>query len=231
MEQNLAMLNEPFPSEVVEKKEGFDYIPHPYVTARLNEVLGVGSWSFVLLETHWIREEDTVVCHGKLTALIDGVWVHKEQWGGQRVNRKRRNADGTPGDIVDISNDYKGAASDALKKCATLLGVGEELMMHPKKPTGQPSGPVVARSVDPRYTQPPQKDASPEQLDAVMLERGRRQEGWATIARVLEGKGLGVLPKEPAAAQKAVLEHLAKLTYVEAGALLQVLLSLPLKGG
>lgn len=222
MEQNLALLNEPFHRDIIEVKEGFDYIPHPYVTARLNEALGVGNWSFVIVETHWLKEEDTVVCHGKLTALIDTVWIHKEQWGGQRANRKRRNADGTPGEIVDISNDYKGAASDALKKCATLFGVGEELMMHPKK-TAQP--------LRPQQTGPLQKTATPEQVEQMLAERGRRQDGWPTIVRVLEGKGLGQLPKEPQAAQKLVLDQLQKLTYVEAGALLQVLLSLPLKGG
>lgn len=130
-EQKLDLLNEPFPRDIIEQKGGFDYIPHPYVTERLNMALGVGAWSFRVLETTWAKEVDEVLVHGELTAVIAGERVVKEQWGGQKINKNR------DGKIVELANDFKGAASDALKKCATLLGVGEELYMQGHKPPKQ----------------------------------------------------------------------------------------------
>jgi hypothetical protein len=161
--QNLALLNQAFPKDILEQKElggrTFDFVPHSFVTARLNEALGVGGWSFEARETQWVKELDTVLVLGRLTAHINGERVVKEQWGGQIINRKKVKPDGTPGDIVELTNDFKGATSDALRKCASLLGVGEELYMNGHK------APKQEQTASHQQSQPvaPPKPAAPAQ--------------------------------------------------------------------
>lgn len=229
--QELAMLNKPFDRGIIEQKSGFDYIPHPYVTERLNQALGVDGWSFEIKSTEVIKELDTIVVLGRLTAHIGDQIVLKEQYGGQTINRKKRLQDGTPGDIVDISNDFKGAASDALKKCATLLGVGEELYMQGHKPpqneqggqggqsSGQPAG-------QPRTGNP----ASQKQIELILDERKKRQNGWESIQKVLNTKGMPSLEgKEKEEAAATATEYLSKLSSKEASDLITALKALPFK--
>lgn len=94
----------------------FTYIPGPEVIERLNACLGYGGWSYEVLDAFHYPADDPryVVAKGRLTAL-DATYV---QFGGQSVNRTKADA------IIDLADDYKGAASDAMKKCAQHIGVG-----------------------------------------------------------------------------------------------------------
>jgi Rad52/22 family double-strand break repair protein len=94
------------------------------VASRLNHVLGVGQWSFNVIQYALVPEADEIVALGELRAIIDGEWVSRQQFGGQKI--KRVKATGMPSNLAD---DHKGAATDALKKCASLLGVGLYLMV------------------------------------------------------------------------------------------------------
>ena len=51
----------------------------------------------------------------------------RQQFGSQKIKRSR--SSGTP---LDIGFDLKGASTDALKKCASLIGVG--LYLWKKEP-------------------------------------------------------------------------------------------------
>ncbi len=111
------ILTRPFPAELVKQREGqggkmLSYLETHSVIARLNE--GCDAWSFEIVE-HQILEDEVVVV-AKLTA--DG--VIKTAFGGSRITRDR-------GKPVSIADDLKAAGSDALKKAASLLGVGLEL--------------------------------------------------------------------------------------------------------
>ena len=88
------------------------YIEGAAVIARLNEALD-GSWSFEVIEYKLF--EDEIVVLGKLTA--NG--IIKSQFGSTKITRNR-----DTGDPVSLGDDLKAASTDALKKCATLLGVG-----------------------------------------------------------------------------------------------------------
>jgi hypothetical protein len=55
------------------------------------------------------------------------VWI-KEAWGSQEI--KWRTDDGT---MLNLGNDKKGAASDALKKCAELMGVALDISLMATK--------------------------------------------------------------------------------------------------
>jgi Rad52/22 family double-strand break repair protein len=96
-----------------------EYVTGEQVVSRLNLVLGPDGWSFRVLEHGYHQEADEFWCLGEIAATIDGAPVTRQQFGSQKMKRSR--ASDTP---LDIGFDLKGATTDALKKCASLLGVG-----------------------------------------------------------------------------------------------------------
>lgn len=103
------------------------YVTGEQVTRRLNEVLGVGGWSFRVLKHDINVEADEAWCLGELIADVNGKLITRQQFGSQKLKRSR--STGVP---LDIGFDLKGAATDAMKKCASLLGVG--LYLSRKEP-------------------------------------------------------------------------------------------------
>jgi hypothetical protein len=119
-----------------------EYVTGEQCISRLNETLGVGGWSFLIREHGIHAEADEAWVLGEITASIEGVAVVRQQFGSQKLRRARSN--GTP---VDIGFDLKGAATDALKKCASLLGVGLYLSKKETPPVnGAPASPSVEGS-------------------------------------------------------------------------------------
>lgn len=112
------ILCRPFPPELVRQRQGqggkaLSYVPTFAVVERLNE--GCDGWAFEIVKHELVGDEMIVI--GKLVA--DG--VVKMAFGGASVTRSRE------GLVVDLGDTAKAAASDALKKAASLLGVGLEL--------------------------------------------------------------------------------------------------------
>ena len=95
------------------------YVTGEQVTRRLNEVLGVSGWSFRVLRHDVNAEADEAWALGEIVAEVDGKCVTRQQFGSQKIRRSR--STGAP---LDLGFDLKGAATDAMKKCASLLGVG-----------------------------------------------------------------------------------------------------------
>lgn len=138
---NKEILRRPFPRELIKQREGqngkmLSYIETYVVIERLND--GCDVWSFEVVQHHVYKVEVVVV--GKLTA--DG--VIKMAFGGSAITFNNA------GKVVSLADDLKAAASDALKKCASLLGVGLELYarknaagraatQHAEGPTRAPS--------------------------------------------------------------------------------------------
>jgi hypothetical protein len=114
-----------------------EYITGEQATTRLNEQLGFLGWSFRIVEHGIHAEADECWVLAELTVTLDGRTVVRQQFGSQKVKRSR--SSGTP---LDIGFDLKGAGTDALKKCASLIGVG--LYLHEKTPPaglgGTPEG-------------------------------------------------------------------------------------------
>lgn len=104
-----------------------EYITGEQATTRLNETLGFLNWSFRIVEHGIHAEADECWVLAELTVDLDGRTVVRQQFGSQKVKRAR--SSGTP---LDIGFDLKGAATDALKKCASLIGVG--LYLWKKEP-------------------------------------------------------------------------------------------------
>src|SRR5215207_4983890 len=104
-----------------------EYITGEQATTRLNETLGSLNWSFRVVEHGIHAEADECWVLGELTVTLDGRTVNRQQFGSQKVKRSR--SSGAP---LDIGFDLKGAATDALKKCAALIGVA--LYLWKKEP-------------------------------------------------------------------------------------------------
>jgi len=116
---NRDILEQPFPDNLLRSRKGpfgqtFTYVEGSAYIARLNNAFE-GNWSFEIVE-HQVREGEVVVL-GKLVA--DG--VTKMSFGGSSITVSRE------GEVISIADDLKAAATDALKKAASLLGVGLHL--------------------------------------------------------------------------------------------------------
>lgn len=99
------------------------YIPQAEVVTRLNRVFGVDKWSMEIVQAYRdAADPDWVIAKVRLVATIahaDGVaTVVREGVGGQKIKRMKS------GEPVDLGDEFKGAVSDALKKAATLFGIG-----------------------------------------------------------------------------------------------------------
>lgn len=113
-EIDLNELTKPFPPEALEQRKGaggrsFTYVSTPAVIRRLNRACG-NRWDWRVLGHEW--RENLLICWGELT--IPGLGT-RTGYGVQQINA------GGGEDLI------KGASSDAMKKAATLFGVGLEL--------------------------------------------------------------------------------------------------------
>ena len=137
-EAMVKALTAPTPPGAIYKREGrgktmLDYVSIGYVTHKLNEVFGLG-WSFSCRETSdmaMIAKTGQIVVKGILSIDIPGDahmlgGLTREQYGSADV--KFYGVDHPKaGRPIDIGDDFKSAASDALKKCASSLGVASDI--------------------------------------------------------------------------------------------------------
>ena len=119
---NRELLEKPFEPNQIKQREGnfgrtLDYIEGHSVIQRLNDSFEA-AWSFEILEHKILENTDEVIVLGKLTAGE----VVKSQFGSSKITRAKES-----GDIISLADDLKAAATDGLKKCATMLGVGLHL--------------------------------------------------------------------------------------------------------
>lgn len=107
-----AQLVRPLPQEAVTPHPTKTYlssIKSIYVTERLNEVFGVGSWR---VEVDKVDQANKMVVV-KVRLTIPAYGIDYECYGGN--------------DNSDLGDAYKGATTDALTKIASWLGIGQEV--------------------------------------------------------------------------------------------------------
>jgi len=145
----IMQLVAPTPRNVVLKRPGkggkeFDYIPGWYFKKKLNFVFG---WmhDFEILGER--IDGDFVTVKGKLTVKdkTGKPMISKTDFGGHPIQYIK----GTK-QYVDISNDFKAASTDCLKRCAVQLGIGLDVYSageytNPSQPEAPAEGPVVAK--------------------------------------------------------------------------------------
>jgi len=132
---NRDILEKPFGPEQIKQREGnfgkmLDYIEGHAVIQRLNDAFDA-DWSFVIIKHEIIKETDETIVLGELGAGS----IKKTQFGSSRITRARNT-----GDMVSLADDLKAAATDSLKKCATMLGIGLHLYNKDDGNNQRPNG-------------------------------------------------------------------------------------------
>lgn len=119
---NRQLLEQHFLAGEIKLREGGNgkmlaYVEGHTVITRLNEAFD-GNWNFEVTDYGLDEDHDEVRVLCKLTA--DG--ITKMQFGSSSITRNKKTK--AP---ISIGDDLKKCATDALKKCATLFGVGLHL--------------------------------------------------------------------------------------------------------
>jgi hypothetical protein len=100
----------------------FKYVSASDVRDRLNRVFDC-KWSFTV--TDCIIDDDIVVVRAKIETELDDYRVTKESFGTGEI--KRYSGGVNKGKPVDVGNAYQTAIADALKSCAKMLGIGNNI--------------------------------------------------------------------------------------------------------
>lgn len=125
-----AALDRRLPDEAVSQhptKKFLSSIKSIYVTERLNEVFGVGSWR---VETEIVERSERMVVV-KLRFSIPEYGIYYECFGGN--------------DNADLGDACKGATTDALTKVCSWLGIGAEVFKGKQTGAGAPPQSSVQR--------------------------------------------------------------------------------------
>jgi hypothetical protein len=97
------------------------YVTGTYVKKVLNLMFG-WNWSFEIVDEQISVEFKQVIVKGRLTVNANGSEIVKMQFGRQDIKFKKNTE--LP---LDLGNDLKGATTDALKKCASELGIAADV--------------------------------------------------------------------------------------------------------
>jgi hypothetical protein len=120
----LALLMKRTPDKFVRNRPAkgggtWTYVSGGYIRKVLNLMFG-WDWDFEVLSE--IERGNQVIVKGKLTCRVNGRAIVKTQFGCKEIMYKR----GTQ-DPLNLGNDYKAAATDALKKCAADIGIASDI--------------------------------------------------------------------------------------------------------
>jgi hypothetical protein len=154
VEDQIVLLTASTPKKFIQSRKGrggqtLDYIATPYVIARLNATFFF-NWDVQVIwhEVNW-RERQVAVRISLRVKFIDGREVVKEAYGGSDIKFNK------VGELIDFADDLKAAESDALKKAASMLGVGWDVYAgyseesrqqpDPKKEAKDKESPYVAK--------------------------------------------------------------------------------------
>jgi hypothetical protein len=119
----LTFITQKTPPEYVKRRPGpggkmLDYVEVGYVVNLLNEAFG-WDWDFKIQDQQIGKKQ--VWVRGDITVRLKDHAIVKSQYGGSDIKMNRN------GEPISIADDLKAAASDCLKKCASLLGVAGDV--------------------------------------------------------------------------------------------------------
>ncbi len=123
-ERQMQHLLKKTPEKYVKKRPGkgggqWEFVTGGYVKKCLNLMFGF-DWDFEVIKFEVIGKQAIVL--GKLTCRSGNRTIIKQQFGRQDIKyRKDTN------EPMDLGNDLKGATTDALKKCASEIGIASDI--------------------------------------------------------------------------------------------------------
>lgn len=159
------ILSQRTPKDEVRERTGrgglkLKYTDGAYVIRTLNAAFG-WDWDFVADSEELLTNNGKpfeVKVRGSLTVRMGGRTITKTQYGCQPIEMLK-NADAP----VSIGDAYKGAATDAMKKCASLLGIALDLYDSDYKAE--------------KYAESEPEAAQPEPVRTVKLEGPQPKDG------------------------------------------------------
>lgn len=166
-ESQIAIVTQKTPKHLIKRRQGrggkaFDYLPHGEVAKILNEAFN-HAWSFETEPILQFCSDTEMTVKGVLTIYgTDGKSITKEQYGSQDIPKDRQG-----NRAISYGDALKGAASDSLKKCASLLGVALDLYANGHQYVNDPE-PTEPVKVKPEPKEPPKTD--PELLTDKQIE-------------------------------------------------------------
>jgi hypothetical protein len=185
---DLVELARPFPTDLVERKDGSDYVAHHVVNQRLLSVVGPFNFECVQVVRGDIpaRAPDPSARSKRAQAgtpamsqvVVGGIWRLTCTVDGRRVQVEE------VGDVGDVHNwphdgaRLKDAASDALKRCAMRVGLGlhlwaqEHYFLHDFLGREQATAYELKDSLAPR-----------SQVESLLREHGR---SWPELAEIMQ---------------------------------------------
>jgi len=95
------------------------YVTGGYIKKCLNLMFG-WDWDFEIVDEKIMSNQ--VIVKGRLTCRANGKQIIKMQFGHKEIVCKKNT-----NDPLDIGNDFKAAATDALKKCAAEIGIAADI--------------------------------------------------------------------------------------------------------
>jgi len=133
------------------------YVEIGYVNETLNLACGF-DWDFDVLSHEYHEATDEIIVLGRLTVRGNGRAVFKTQFGGADVKRSKKT-----NEIISLADDFKAASSDALKKCASLLGVAHDVYRgEVSAPNGAGTKLTSTRKPAPKRKAAPAKAGGPQ---------------------------------------------------------------------
>jgi hypothetical protein len=119
----LQFINQKTPKQFIKSRPGpggmtLSYVEVGYVINMLNQVFG-WDWDFTIQEQQIGKKQ--VWVRGELTVRVKDHSICKSQFGGSDIKYNRNS------EPVSIADDLKTAASDCLKKCASMLGIAGDV--------------------------------------------------------------------------------------------------------
>lgn len=120
----LAFISQKTPAQFIKRRPGpggasLSYVEVGYVINMLNQIFG-WDWDFRIIDQQIGRTQ--VWVRGELTVRIKDHTIIKGQYGGNDIKINR-----STGEPISIADDLKAAASDALKKCASMIGIAGDI--------------------------------------------------------------------------------------------------------
>ena len=122
--KQLQLLLKKTPSQYVRQRPAkgggvWHYVSGAYVRKVLNLMFG-WDWDFEVLSE--MVQNNQVIVKGKLTCRVNGKSIVKTQFGCKDIMMRK----GT-NEPLNLGNDFKSAATDALKKCSAEIGIAGDI--------------------------------------------------------------------------------------------------------
>jgi len=171
MKETHEILSRPFEKELIKNRPGPGGKPLQYVSGaeyikRLNEAFKL-DWSFDIIEFRILEHEVMVL--GEITIGS----IKKKAFGGSSISMHQ--SKGTP---ISIADDLKSAATDALKKCSSMLGIGLHLYTDP------PEDPPQSNTHQPNQPRSKLTDRQANAIHAIARNSGMNREQLLEAIRI-----------------------------------------------